>query len=112
MRMKLDIISFIKYGSLSFIFLGLFIMLKWLFSDWEEIEKEKAYEHMLNCNNAYAFWQGVDGKSCDKARKTYHGYSEEEWRGVKKKLVDLNEITEQDYLYDELKKELEEEDEY
>jgi hypothetical protein len=111
MRVKRNIFSFFIYIILPFISLivliGLIAFVRWFFSGWEEIEKENAYEHIMNCQNPYAFWQGVDGKSCDEARKTYHEYTEEEWREEKKILVSLGRITEKDYLYDEFKKEIE-----
>ncbi|MGA9225048.1 MAG: hypothetical protein WB217_01765 [Mesobacillus sp.] len=95
-----------KYLLLSILAIIFIIGLHSCAKDLKEIKKGKAYEHMLNCENPYAFWQGVDGASCDDARRTYYEYTDEEWREEKKKLIDFGEITEQDYLYEELKKEL------
>ena len=95
-----------KYSLLSILAILFIIGLNSCAKDLKDIKKEKAYEHMLNCENPYAFWQGVDGESCDEARRTYYEYTDEEWREEKKKLIDFGKITEQDYLYDELKEEL------
>ncbi|MFE6167002.1 hypothetical protein ACFVP8_03890 [Viridibacillus arvi] len=72
----------------------------------EEIRVEKAGEFISKCENPYAFWQGVNGKSCDDARRTYYKYTEEEWKQEKRKLIEFGDITEDDYLYSEIKKEI------
>lgn len=95
-----------KYFFLVLIGVFLVIGLKKCSEDMEEIKKEKAYEHISNCENPYAFWQGVDGKSCDDARKTYYEYTDEEWEQEKRNLIDFGKITEEDYLYFEIKEEM------
>lgn len=62
----------------------------------------KAGEFIDKCENPYAFWQGVNGKDCDDARKLYNNYTDEEWREEKETLIILQEVTEDDYLYDEI----------
>lgn len=74
-----------------------------------EYDKNKAREMISNCNNPYAFWQGVNGKSCDDARKALYG--EEAFLKMKRELVRTGEITEKDYLYSQYKREMEEESE-
>lgn len=106
MRTKNNLASFFLIFILPLICVFLFLGIKSFFSGWDEIEKENAFEKIYNCENPYEFWQGVDGRTCDEARKTYNDFTEEEWREEKKKLIDFGRITEQDYLYDELKLEL------
>ena len=64
----------------------------------------KAGEYIDKCENYfYASWQGVNGKHCDDARKLYNHYTEKEWREEKESLIILQQVTEHDALYDELR---------
>ncbi|MEZ2322811.1 hypothetical protein R1C46_02845 [Bacillus tropicus] len=60
-----------------------------------------------NHNNPFAFWQGINGKSCDDARKVHYG--EEVFLKMKRQLVRTGEVTEEDFLYSQYKREMEEE---
>jgi len=95
-----------KYICFIFLIVLLIFVLKSCAEDMQRINEEKAGEFISKCENAYAFWQGVDGKSCDDARKTYYKYTEEEWKEEKRKLIEFGEVTEEDYLYDEIKEEI------
>ncbi|WP_335715491.1 hypothetical protein [Neobacillus drentensis] len=70
-----------------------------------ETKIRKAGDFIDKCENSYAMWQGVNGKDCDDARKLYYHYTDKEWKEEKKRLIELGEITEEDFLYDEIKQE-------
>lgn len=74
----------------------------------EEYDKVKAQEFVAKCENPYAFWQGVNGESCDEARRISNEYTEEEWRVEKESLIRSGRVTDQDYLYNEIVDELKE----
>ncbi|GAB6460797.1 hypothetical protein bcgnr5390_10730 [Bacillus luti] len=74
-------------------------------SSLHEAKVEKAHETIEKCDDHYEVGN-VDGKTCDDARKVYNNYSEKEWREKKKQLIDFEDITEHDQLYDELKREI------
>ena len=71
-----------------------------------EAKVEKAGEFIDKCENPYAFSQGVNGKDCDDARKLVNNYTEKEWAKEKVQLIELGEVTEEDYLYDQIKEKL------
>ncbi|MCM3737799.1 hypothetical protein M3215_18910 [Bacillus cytotoxicus] len=78
-----------------------------------ELKMEKAAETVSECGDKMAALRGqLHGKKCDDARKIHYNYSEREWRAAKKKLIFIEEITEHDLLYDELKREIAEERDY
>lgn len=79
----------------------------------QELKMEKAAETVSKCSDKMAILRGqVHEKKCDDARKLHYNYSESEWRAAKKKLIFVGGITEHDLLYDELKREIDEERDY
>ncbi|MEK5215255.1 hypothetical protein SAMN05421670_1090 [Psychrobacillus psychrotolerans] len=98
----------LKYFFLIILIIFLFFGLMSCAKDMEIIKKEKAEEFISYCENPYAFWKGVNGKSCDDARKTYYEYTDEEWKKAKRSLIETEGITEDDYLSDVIKEERQE----
>ncbi|PIE94739.1 hypothetical protein CO726_14330 [Bacillus fungorum] len=94
------------------IFIILVFGLKGCAKSLHEQKVEDAGETIQICEDLMEIGGSNEGKVCDDARKICNHYSEKEWREEKKQLIEFEDITEHDRLYDELKREIAKERDY